>query len=213
MEPATAETTRTAYRIKVHNLETCNCEHGCGCQFGGFPDHGGCEFIIGYEVIEGNYGEVDLAGTRLVIGAKYPKAIHEGGGRAVLFVDENASAEQVEGVAMIFSGQAGGMPWEAIADTLDAVEGPVVKPIEMTVDGRRSSYRIPDVLDVEMAPIINPVTGEENDVHIVYPQGGFFWNDGSVGTTETMRIDYGDIHLDHPGQFASYAVAEWTNQA
>lgn len=202
----------TTYHIKAHNLESCNCEHGCGCQFGGYPDHGGCEFIIGYETIEGKYDDTDLAGTRMVVVGKYPKAIHEGGGRVLFFVDENSSPEQIESVMSIFSGQAGGMPWEAIADTLDAVEGPIVRPIEMTVDGRHSHYRIPGVLDVEMAPIINPVTGEENDVHIVYPQGGFFWNDGSIGTTKTMHVNYGEFQFDYPSQFASYAVAEWSNQ-
>ena len=62
---------------------------------------------------------------------KWPKAIHEGHGQAVMLIDESAQAvmlidesatpEQVQGLAMIFSGQAGGMPWEAIGGTLDAV--------------------------------------------------------------------------------------------
>ena len=30
------------YRITVHNIEACNCTVACGCQFGSFPDKGGC---------------------------------------------------------------------------------------------------------------------------------------------------------------------------
>ena len=205
-------TTRIPWRLKVHNIETCNCSNGCGCQFNGFPDYGNCEAIIGYEVIAGHYGNVDLAGVRAVFAGKWPKAIHEGNGRGVLFIDESARPEQVEGLATILSGQAGGMPWEALAGTLAEVEGPLPGRIEMTINGRKSSFRIPGVLDVNMTSLISPVTGEESEVHVVYPKGGFIWNDGDVGTTSAMRIDHGDFRFQYPGKWAAYAVAEWTNQ-
>jgi hypothetical protein len=201
------------YRIKVHHLEVCNCNHGCGCQFGGFPDHGGCEALLGFQVIEGNYGAVDLAGTKVVVAVKWPAAIHEGNGTAAMFVDESVSEEQEQGLAMIFSGQAGGMPWEAIAGTITSLEGPLRRTIEMTVDGSNSSFGIAGVLDADMTPLADPMSGDDKDVHIVYPQGGFLWDDGSIGTTETMRIDFGGIQFDHPGMFAAYATPEWTNQA
>lgn len=202
----------TPYRIKVHNVETCNCNHGCGCQFAGFPDQGNCEALLGYQVIEGFHGDVDLAGVKSAIGVKWPGAIHEGGGHAVLFVDETASPEQVDGMVQIFSGQSGGMPWEALAATLVKVEGPILKPIEMRVNGRQSSFRIGGVLDAQLSALINPVTGEEKDVHIVYPQGGFIWDDGHVGTTQSMEFTYGDLSFEHPGRFAAYATPVWTNQ-
>ncbi len=207
-------TAKVPYRIKAHHLEVCNCTHGCGCQFDGFPSSkdGRCEAMMGYEVIDGHYGDVDLTGCKVVVAAKWPKAIHEGNGQCALFIDESCSPEQVEGLAMIYSGQAGGMPWEAIAGTLVSVDGPILKPIEMTVDGTKSGFRIPGVLEVNMEPFISPVTGEEQEVHIVYPEGGFFWNDGNICTTKTMRIDYGDLKFEHIGQFADYAITEWTNQ-
>lgn len=207
-------TTKVPYRIKVHHLETCNCSHGCGCQFGGHPSSkdGSCQAIIGYKVIDGHYGDVDLTGCKLVVAAKWPKAIHEGNGQCALFIDESCSPEQVEGLAMIYSGQAGGMPWEAIAGTIVSVEGPILKPIEVIIDGTKSCFRIPGVLEVSMEPFINPITGEEQEVHITFPKGGFFWNDGNICTTKTMRIDQGDLKYEHPGQFADHAIAEWTNQ-
>src|SRR5438105_13427998 len=90
--------TRTPYRMRVHNIEACNCNHGCNCQFGGFPDHGGCEAIIGGEVIEGSYGDVPLAGVRYVIAFIYPKAIHEGNGTVAVFVDERVSRPQFDAI-------------------------------------------------------------------------------------------------------------------
>ena len=80
--------TQTAYRIKASMLETCNCDAGCNCNFGGFPDHGGCEGLIGLRVDEGKIGDVDLAGVKVVLAVKWPKAIHEGDGAAAVFIDE-----------------------------------------------------------------------------------------------------------------------------
>ena len=205
-------TTKTTWRIKAYNLESCNCNHGCGCQFAGFPDYGGCEAIIGYKVIDGHYGDVDLEGAKFVVAAKWPKAIHEGNGSAVLFVDEAASPSQVEGLAKIITGQDGGMPWEALAATITSLEGPVIKPIELTVDGTKSSFRISEVLEVNLTPLINPITGEDQEVHIVYPKGGFLWNDGNICTTSAMQIDYGDLKYQYPGKFSDIAIVDWTNQ-
>ena len=208
-----AATTRTPWRLKVHNIEACNCSNGCGCQFNGFPDYGTCEALVGYEVIEGHYGEVNLAGVRAVFAGKWPKAIHEGNGKGVLFIDASARPEQVQSLATILSGQAGGMPREALGATLSQVEGPILQPIAMTINGRKSSFRIPGSVEVNMISLINQVTGSESEVHVVYPKGGFIWNEGEVGTTATMRIKHGDFNFQYPGKWAAYAVAEWTNQA
>lgn len=207
-----ATTTRIPWRLKVHYMEACNCSNGCGCQFNGFPDYGHCDAIFGIAVIAGHYGDVDLAGVRAILAARWPKAIHEGNGQGVQFIDASARPEQVAGLATILSGQAGGMPWEALGATLTAVDGPLLRPIEMTVNGRKSRFRIPGVVEVAMTALINPVTGQEKAVHIVYPTGGFIWNDGDVGTTATMRVNHGDISFQYPGKWAAYAVAEWTNQ-
>ena len=204
-------TTRTPWRLKAHWLETCNCEPGCDCNFGGFPDYGGCEAIDGIEIVEGNYGNVDLAGVRVVTAWKWPKAIHEGHGQLVLFVDASATPEQVEAVTAIVSGREGGMPWEAFAATLDRFEGPVLTPIEMTIEGRRSHFCIPDVLEANLTPLKNPATGKEHEVHIVFPKGGIIWNDGDAATTETMRITHGDLRFAYPGRSAFYALTEWSN--
>lgn len=213
MGTATAEVpTRTAYRIKADSVEACNCQHGCNCQFGGFPNEGKCEFIIGYDITEGQFGDVDLKGVRAAVAAKYPNAIHEGNGHVVLFVDEQASDEQVNALATVLSGQMGGMPWEALAGTIARMEGPIRKPIELKYDGRRSSVRIPGAIDLQLEPMRNPVTGEEQDVHIVYPEGGFFWNDATIATTETMKAEYGDLTLEWPAKYASVAEVNWTNQ-
>jgi hypothetical protein len=211
-EPQPAVAGRTPWRIKVHNIEACNCSTACNCQFAGYPDPGNCEAMIGGEVEEGSFGDVSLVGVRYVIAFTYPKAIHEGNGQVALFIDDRATPAQAEAIATILSGRAGGMPFEALAGTIGSLEGPVLAPIEMKVDGTKSSFRIPGVLELAQTPMRNPVSGEDKEVQIVYPKGGFFWDVGNIATSATMACDYGTIRFRHPGGFASYATPTWTNQ-
>ena len=212
-EPRPSPGLRTPWRITVHNIEACNCSPGCNCQFTGFPDKGPCETLIGGEVREGHFGDVPLAGVRYVLACMYPKAIHKGNGNVALFIDERATPAQADAVATILSGSAGGMPFEALAGTISSLAGPVRAPIEMTVNGTKSSFRIPGVLELAQTPILDAISGLAKDVQIVYPNGGFFWDVGNIATTATMFCDYGSIRFRHPGGFASYATPTWTNQA
>src|ERR1700674_2186210 len=160
---------KTEYRVKAESIEACNCQHGCNCQFAGFPNEGKCEFIIGYEVKDGRFGNLSLNGVRAVVAAKYPKAIHEGHGHVVLFVDEKASQEQVDAFATILSGKMGGMPWEALAGTVERFDGPIRKPVEIRVSGERSQVRVPGAVELLLTPLRDPVSGKDKEVHIVYP--------------------------------------------
>ena len=201
------------FRVKADSVEACNCHHGCNCQFAGYPNEGKCEAIVGYEIKTGRFGDVSLNGLRAVIAFKYPNAIHEGHGHVVLFIDEKASEEQVNALATILSGKMGGMPWEALAATIEKFEGPIRKPIEMRLNGTRSELRVPGAVELRLTPIQDAVSGSEKEVHIVYPKGGFFWNDGNIATTETMRAEHGNFRLEWPKRYAAAAEVNWTNQA
>lgn len=206
-------TNEQAWSLSMHHIECCNCSHGCGCQFAGFPDSesGGCEAMLGFEVISGHYKELDLSGLKMVFAAMWPKAIHEGNGKGVLFIDSAANEEQVTALATIMSGQAGGMPVEAIAGTFTEFEGPVIKNIQMDSNEKSPSFSIEGILEAQQQPLTNPVTGEDHHVHITYPDGGFMWNDGNIGTTTAMAISHGNIAFQHVGRFAAKAVANWPN--
>jgi hypothetical protein len=212
MAPSTAAE-RTMFRVKADSVEACNCSHGCNCQFAGFPNEGKCEFIIGYQVTEGRFGDVDLKGMRAAVAAKYPGAIHEGNGHVVLFIDDNASQAQADAFLAILSGNMGGMPWEALAGTIGKFDGPFRNPVEITVAGEHSRVRVPGHIDLQLTPLRDPITGQDKEVHIVYPKGGFFWNDAAIATTAVMRAEHGDLKLEWPNKYASAAEVNWTNQA
>ena len=79
----------TPWEIRTIEFANCNCAYGCPCQFNAYPTHGNCEAV--YAIItEGHYGDVKLDGLRFGGVFEWPKAIHEGNGKAQPFVDERA---------------------------------------------------------------------------------------------------------------------------
>ena len=201
------------WALSMHQIECCNCSHGCGCQLSGFPDSesGGCEALLGFYVKTGHLDNLDLSGIKVVFAAAWPKAMHQGDGKALLFIDSAASTEQVAAIGGIFSGQFGGMPFEALAGTFSELEGPILSNIAMATDDKHSSFTIADVLEVQHTPLINPMNGEDQNVHITYPDGGFFWNDGIIGTTKSMSIKHSMMAFTHVGKIAAKAEVNWAN--
>ena len=168
--------------------------------------------MIGIKIDEGKIGDIDLSGMKVVLAVKWPKAIHEGDGAAAICIYESASEEQVGGIATILTGQADGMPWEILATTLSSLDGPHMKTINMGVNGRNSGFSIDGIGEVKFTPLLNPITGDENEVHIVFPGGGLIWDDGDNAKTSVMKVDTGAIKFDRSGQSAIFAPVEWTNQ-
>ncbi|TRX53859.1 DUF1326 domain-containing protein [Thalassomonas sp. M1454] len=202
-----------SWALSMHQIESCSCSHGCGCQFGGFPDsaNGGCEAILGFQVIKGHFNDLDLSGCKMVFVAMWPKAMHDGNGKGALFIDRSASTEQVTALATIMSGQAGGMPVEAIASLFTEFEGPIISDIVMDPQDHTSTVSISGVLATGQTPHINPVTGLENKVHITYPEGGFMWNDGFIGKTTELKVNHGNLAFDYKDTFAAKAIVNWPN--
>jgi len=104
--------TKTRWQMSGHGYEFCNCYFGCGCNFGGFPNSkdGSCQALVGFTVSRGRCGDVDLSGVKGAAIIVWPKAIHEGNGKAAFIVDPATSDKQVEALSQIFTGQLGGLP-------------------------------------------------------------------------------------------------------
>jgi len=176
-----ATATMTRWHLKGQGYEYCNCDFGCGCNFGGFPnsEDGSCRALVGQAITEGKCGDVDLSGVRCAMIAAWPKAIHEGNGKAVFIVDLAASEKQVGALAEIYGGKLGGLPFEILAPTLEVV-GLVRNRIAIEGSGRKSTFRIEGVGEGRGDTFKNPVTGEEHLADVVHPRG-FIWSRGQCG--------------------------------
>lgn len=200
MASASTQSEIPKWSMKADYIEACNCDYGCPCNFNGFPTYGFCRALVLYAIKSGSFGSVRLDGVDVILAASWPKAIHEGNGTAQLYVSKNATQEQRDAVLKIFSGQAKGEgPFVVFAPTFKYLLEPQFVDIKKHVDGKKSTFSVPGVLDVQVETFKNPVTGEEQDTQIHLPKG-FIWKLGHAAKSKLMKISTQNLNFDDTGQ-------------
>jgi hypothetical protein len=205
-----ATATKTRWQMSGHGYEFCNCDFGCGCNFGGFPNSkdGSCQALVGFTVSRGRCGDVDLSGVKGAALVVWPKAIHEGNGKAAFIVDPTTSDTQVEALSQIFTGQLGGLPWELLGPTFKVV-GLVKAKITIEGSGRKSTFRIEGVGEGRGDTLKNPVTGEDHLVNVDLPEG-FIWKKGETGQG-SFRASAAGISIAFDKTNWIYYNYDWSN--
>jgi hypothetical protein len=188
------EVTRTQWQMRGTGYEFCNCDFGCGCNFGGFPNSkdGSCHALVGLHIASGVCGDVTLDGIKCAALVKWPKAIHEGNGKAVFVVDPSTKDQQIQALAQIFGGKLGGLPWELLGPTFEVV-GLEKAAITIKGSGVKSTFHIAGIGEGKGDTLKNPVTGEDHTVIVDLPTG-FIWTRGNCGQG-TFRVKSGDVSL------------------
>lgn len=89
--------------------------------FSGFPSSAdaSCKAFVGNFIDEGFCGDVDLTGVKAIAIIDWPKAIHDGGGKAVFVVEPDTTDEQIDCLAKIYTGALGGNPWGILGSTFE----------------------------------------------------------------------------------------------
>ena len=195
--------------MKADYIETCNCEYGCPCNFSGFPTYGNCRTIVLFHIRSGSYGDTKLDGLDFIVAESWPKAIHEGNGTNLLLITNKANEEQRKSLIQIVSGQAkGDGPFELFAGTFSHFLEPQFVDINAKIDGKKSSFSVPGVVNVEVESFKNPVTGEEQDTKIQLLKG-IVWKLAEAAKTKIMHITTPNLNFDHTGKNAFYSVVEY----
>ncbi|KAA2283493.1 DUF1326 domain-containing protein [Candidatus Nitrosocosmicus sp. SS] len=199
-----------AWTFKADYVETCNCNYGCPCNFDGFPSNGFCRTLVLFHIRSGNYGDTSLDGIDVISAISWPKAIHEGNGTAQLFISKNnTNNERRNAIISIFSGQAKGEgPFALFAGTIKFFLEPQFVDMLVKIDGKKSSFSVPGIIDVQSESFVNPVTGEEQDTRIQLPKG-FVWKLAEMAKTKGMKITTPQLNYDHSGKNALYSVIEY----
>ena len=144
-----------SWYLKGSYAETCSCELMCPCNLS--FDHGAtydyCRATLGFAIREGEIDGTDVSGRKLVAIFDSPKVMTEGNWRLGIFVDEQATDEQLEKLVQVFSGQLGG-PMEALGPLVGEMLGVERAPIEVHDDGVRHSIRVGDAIDFEIEDIV-----------------------------------------------------------
>lgn len=198
------------WQMNAYYIEACNCDHGCPCNFNGFPTYGFCRALVLYAIKSGSYyGNVKLDGIDVILAASWPKAIHEGNGTVQLYISKSTSQEQRDSILKIFSGQAkGDGPFSIFAPTFKYHLEPQFADINKNIDGKKSTFSVPGVLDVQVETFKNPVTGEEQDTQIHLPKG-FIWKLGHAAKSKLMKISTPSLNFDDSGQSVIVSEVEY----
>ncbi|MBI4637903.1 MAG: DUF1326 domain-containing protein [Candidatus Rokubacteria bacterium] len=197
------------WHIHGDYLLACNCDYGCPCNFNARPTMGFCQGAVGFQVTDGEYGDVRLDGQRAFVAAKWPGAIHEGNGVASIYIDEGASPAQREALVKIVSGEAGGPPWAIFAATFSHVRGPHFAKIRMRFAGKDTEVEVNGRIKISFQPIRNPVTKAEATPRVVLPQGFVFQEGDQYALKEFWVSDGPELSFAHPGKCGELAKVRW----
>jgi len=144
-----------AWNLKGSYAETCSCELMCPCNLS--FDHGAtydfCRVTLAFNISEGEIEGVDIGGRRVVAIADTPKVMTEGNWRLGVFVDDQATDEQLDQLVKVFGGQLGG-PMAALAPLVGEVVGVERAAIEVSDDGLLHRVRVGDVIEFEIEDIV-----------------------------------------------------------
>ncbi|MDH5277023.1 MAG: DUF1326 domain-containing protein [Gammaproteobacteria bacterium] len=183
------------WSLQGEGYEFCNCDFGCGCNFSGVPNSkdGSCRALVGMSIKKGSCGNVDLSGVRCLAVIDWPKAIHDGNGKAVFIVDPSTTDPQIEALSQICTGQLGGLPWELLGPTFQVIG---LEKAKITIEGHglKRTLRAEGIAEAQGDAFRNPVTGEEHAVNVDLPTG-FIWTRGQCGQG-TFKAKAGGLSLN-----------------
>jgi len=143
------------WTLKGQYMEACSCNFLCPC----IPKnattpatHDFCKVALAFAVDAGSYGDVKLDGVRFVFFAQSKAVMSQGDWIGGLVIDTAASDAQVEAIAAIASGAAGG-PLALLAPLIGEFRGVERHPITFVKDGKTVSVSIDGRLDQQVVGV------------------------------------------------------------
>ncbi len=195
------------WSYKADMINACICDWGCPCNFNAKPTNGLCEGLYTASIKTGRCGDIKLDGLKYAWAAKWPGAIHEGGGTAKIWIDENASKEQNSALGQILQGRLKGVPWGILGPTVDNWLESSVVPFEWKFDGSRSFVKAGGEVQASLDAMRNPVTGAETSAKIFLPNG-MVTKELEVTSTRSFSVFTKGLKFAAPGKYGFYATVE-----
>jgi hypothetical protein len=192
-----------AYTLEGQLLEVCTCKTLCPCWVGEDPDFGTCDGVLGWHITQGNIDGLDVSGRSLVVLAHIPGNILQGNWRVRVYVDDGASAKQMEAMLKVWTGQLGG-PVADLAQLVGEVAAVEQVPISFEVDGASGTLRVGKAIEAQLAPF-KGATGKPTALHDTI----FTTIPGSpayAGKAERYRVDAPEFDIDLKGHNAVSGV-------
>lgn len=174
------------WRLEGEWIKNCNCAFGCPCDFNARPTNGDCKGLLGMRITRGHFNDTRLDGLSFFVVVSFPGALHEGNGEAQPIIDERATPAQREALFNILSGtnSAEGTLFQIFSLIVSKMYDPIFGPVTFEFDkaARTARLVIPGVLETDVEPIRNPVTGAPHRIRVVMPEG-FEHREGEVASS------------------------------
>jgi hypothetical protein len=187
-------------------IKNCNCAYGCPCDFNAAPTNGDCKGLLGMRINKGHFNDINLDGLSFFVTVAFPGPLHEGNGQAQPIIDEQASAAQREALSNNLSGKnsAEGTLFHIFSMIITKMHVPIFAPVtfEFNKSARTARLSIPGVLETEVEPIRNPVTGAPHRIQVVMPDG-FEHIEGEIASSKIHST--GAIKFDTKGAHSTLA--------
>jgi hypothetical protein len=201
-------TSKQKWHLRGLYLDSCNCDWGCPCQFNAKPTYGNCEGLSAIHITEGKYGRVSLDGLNFIFVASWPGAIHEGHGKASVYIDEKATEAQFNELSKIVTGKAKGSAFDVYGKTLDHFREPRRVKMSFHSNGIRSKIKAEGVGQAQLEPIKNPVTGKIHLVAILQPKG-FEASRLDMASSKLLVANDGLLSFKHEGTYGGVQKVSW----
>jgi hypothetical protein len=194
------------WRLEGEWMKNCSCAFGCPCDFNARPTQGYCKGLVAMRIAKGHFEGTRLDDLCFAITVDFPGPLHEGNGTIQPIIDQRATAEQRQALFEIFSGKhaAEGTLFQIVSMIVTKIHDPVFVPFEFSFDkdGRVARLVARGVLDTDVEPIKNPVTGDPHRIQVVMPEG--FEHRGAEVASANIRST-GAIQFETRGTHSSLA--------
>jgi len=194
-------------------IGACSCDWGCPCSFDAPPTKGMCEGGYVWHFSDGRFGDVPLAGLSMTWLAHSPAALHKGNVTGLTLIDEKANAAQRAALTTLSQGKSGG-PWMIFSAVTAFPMGPKFAPFQVVANGLSSRVRIGDLYEVELGQILNPVSGEPEELYLDKPTG-FTSKRLTLGRSKVMwlKTEFSLLNYDHSGQYGEFSQFDYTGES
>lgn len=204
---------KSDWRLEGEWIKNCNCAFGCPCDFNARPTNGECRGLAGMRITKGHFNNVKLDGLSFFVTVYFPGPLHEGNGELQPIIDEQANDAQREALFNIMSGENSeeGTLFHIFSLIVTKMHDPIFAPVSFKFDknARVAQLSIPGVLETDVEPIKNPVTGAPHRIKVVMPEG-FEHLEGEVASSNIRST--GAIKFETEGTHSTLAYVVQTPQ-
>lgn len=150
------------WAVEGSYFEACNCEAVCPCRrvgerAGGRSSYGICQFVLSWQIRHGRADGLPLDDLGTVMAGWYDDDEPGSPWRVILYLDEQATQQQHDALAGIFTGRAGGTALRNFAAAIGTVHAVRRARIDLSHVPRRWSIRADTYLSVHAeAPVEAP---------------------------------------------------------